>query len=253
MRIHHIRPVARSNTGIALIVAAALFPAVITAQSQWNTYSADNGNTKYSSASEIKKDNVGELEIAWRWTSPDNAVVADRSDLRLGLFKGTPVLHGDALYIATGLHQVVSIDPRSGETRWTYDPEIYERGTPQRVGFIHRGVSAWRDRIFHTTGEGYLTALSSETGDPRMPRLPDRPQHGRDLHRHRVRRLLHAHHRRRQARPREARHQVAPESRLPSHLAQQPQQLIFLRCRIRRLRLRHDRRHHPHPVVGQRG
>jgi quinoprotein glucose dehydrogenase len=60
----------------------------------------------------------------------------------------------------------VSIDPRSGETRWTYDPEIYERGTPQRIGFIHRGVSVWRDRIFHTTGEGYLMALSSETGTP---------------------------------------------------------------------------------------
>ena len=160
------RPVSRVTVRIAIFVSVVALPCVLAAQSQWNSYGADSRNTKYSSASEISKDNVGELQVAWRWTSPDNAIVADRPDLRLGLFKGTPVLHGDALYIATGLHQVVSIDARSGETRWTYNPEIYERGTPQRIGFIHRGVSAWRDRIFHTTGEGFLTALSSETGKP---------------------------------------------------------------------------------------
>jgi len=166
MRIRKIRQLATLTVKFALIVSPLAFPGVIAAQGQWHAYGADNRNTKYSSASEINKDNVGDLEIAWRWTSPDNAVVADRSDLQLGLFKGTPVLHDDALYIATGLHQVVSIDARSGETRWKYDPEMYERGMPQRLGFIHRGVAAWRDRIFHTTGEGYLLALSSESGEP---------------------------------------------------------------------------------------
>ncbi|HSF14752.1 MAG TPA: PQQ-binding-like beta-propeller repeat protein [Vicinamibacteria bacterium] len=147
-----------------IVILALLVPQAVHAQ--WSTYGADNRNSKYVAASAIDKDNVEQLDIVWRWSSPDNVIASERPDLFVGLFKGTPILRGDALYVATGLHRVASVDARTGETRWTYDPGIYERGTPQRLGFIHRGVAAWHDRILHVTGEGYLTALSMETGEP---------------------------------------------------------------------------------------
>ena len=149
---------------IGLVTAFVVIPQSLNAQENWTAYGADSRNTKYSALSEINKDNVQELRVAWRWSSPDNSVAAGRPELHLNLFEGTPVLMGDSLYISTGLHQVVSLDARTGETRWIYDPAIYERGTPQRLGFIHRGVATWEDRIFHTSGDGYLAALDAESG-----------------------------------------------------------------------------------------
>ncbi len=50
------------------------------------------------------------------------------------------------LYVATGLHQVASIDAGTGKTRWVYDPGIYKRGTPQRLGaLVHESELASND------------------------------------------------------------------------------------------------------------
>ena len=88
------------------------------------------------------------------------------SGLHLNLFEGTPVAFDGNLFVATGLHQVASIDAGTGKTRWVYDPGIYKRGTPQRLGFVHRGVALWRPggRVFLASGDGYLTALDIESG-----------------------------------------------------------------------------------------
>jgi len=164
MKNINLRPLVRVVSTMGLISVLVVAPRFLAAQGSWPTYGADNRNTKYSALSEINRDNVQRLEVAWRWSSPDNDIVSRHPELHLNLFEGTPVLLGDALYVSTGLHQVASLDARTGETRWVYDPAIYERGTPQRLGFVHRGVAAWQDRIFHTSGDGYLTALDAESG-----------------------------------------------------------------------------------------
>ena len=154
-----------------LAVAAALV-SILTAQpslsreSDWVAYGGDNRSQKYSSLSQINEANAKDLRIVWRWSSPDNEIVKARPELHLNLFKGTPLMLDGNLYVATGLHQVASIHAGTGKTRWVYDPGIYERGTPQRLGFVHRGVAAWQGRIFLASGEGYLTALDMSTGKP---------------------------------------------------------------------------------------
>ena len=39
---------------------------------EWRHYAADRGSTKYSPAAQIDASNVADLEIAWRWTTPDS-------------------------------------------------------------------------------------------------------------------------------------------------------------------------------------
>ena len=134
----------------------------------WLAYGADSGNTKYSALSRIDPTNASNLRIAWRWSSPDNAIVSTRPQLHPNLFEATPVVHDGYLYVATGLHQVASIEAGTGFTRWVYDPALYDRGTPQRLGWIHRGVALWPSgsRVFLASGDGYLAALDMTTGKP---------------------------------------------------------------------------------------
>ncbi len=152
---------------VALTVAACQVARQLE-PSEWRAYGGDARNTKYSPLAEIDAQNAKELRVAWRWESPDNAIVRTQSGLHLNLFEGTPVALDGNLFVATGLHQVASIDGRTGSTRWVYDPALYRRGTPQRLGFVHRGIALWAPgrRVFHATGDGYLTALDVDTGKP---------------------------------------------------------------------------------------
>jgi quinoprotein glucose dehydrogenase len=161
----------RACLGVAIASATVLTTVVAqhapATPGEWMSYGGDARNMKYSSLSDIDASNARNLRIAWRWTSPDNEI-AKALGRHLNLFEATPVAFDGSLYVATGLHQVASIDAETGKTRWVYDPGIYKRGTPQRTGFVHRGVALWRrgGRVFLASGEGYLTALDIATGKP---------------------------------------------------------------------------------------
>ncbi len=141
-------------------------------------YGADPANTKYVDLDQIDADNFDQLEIAWRWTSVDQPVIAswnshpDHGDQQLWTWtnESTPVFIDGVLYVSTSLSQVAAIDATSGATLWSYNPESYLEGSPPNHGFVHRGVAYHEDgaqgRIFIGTGDGYLIALNARTGEP---------------------------------------------------------------------------------------
>ncbi len=78
-----------SFVGIAVTLAAAS-PAR-GQDVEWRHYSADRFSTRYSSADLINRDNVDQLEIAWRWKVTD----ADpREGQRSRSFVSTPLMLG---------------------------------------------------------------------------------------------------------------------------------------------------------------
>ena len=137
---------------------------------EWRAYGSNHASTKYSPLTQIDRDNVGSLEVAWRWDSVDNAVLEADSTLRVFVNEATPLMVGGVLYTSTALSQVVAIDASTGRTLWTYDPQTWEGGTPANVGFVHRGVAYWEEgndrRILYATGDAYLIALDADTGRP---------------------------------------------------------------------------------------
>ncbi len=137
---------------------------------EWRAYGADNASTKYLQLDQINKHNVKELRIAWRWDSPDNALVESNPDLWTMVNEATPLMIGGVLYTSTSLNLVAAIKAATGETIWVHDPKTYKDGTPANTGFVHRGVSYWETdadkRILFGTGDGYLIALDAETGEP---------------------------------------------------------------------------------------
>jgi len=86
--------------------------------------------------------------------------------------ESTPLMVGGTLYTSTSLSQVAAIDAVSGETKWVFDPKIYENrlGLPANLGWLHRGVAYWRngddERIVMLTAFAQMIALDAKTGKP---------------------------------------------------------------------------------------
>ena len=164
------RPVYAGTLALLLILCASVNSLQADSDTEWTAYGADKWGTKYAPLDQINGDNFNQLEIAWRWSSVDDKVLAANPDFETAVYEATPLKIGDVLYVSTSMSQVAAINAVSGETIWEYDAKTWEEGTPVNVGFVHRGVSHWSDgddgRILYGTGDAYLIALDADTGKP---------------------------------------------------------------------------------------
>ncbi len=111
----------------------------------WPAFGRDPGVHRYSPLDQIDRGNFGKLEVAWQWESISKQVTEANPTVRAGEFKVVPIMAGGLLYVGTEVSQVAAIDPGTGKTVWSYDPESWKDGRPANVGFQHRGVSYWTD------------------------------------------------------------------------------------------------------------
>lgn len=165
----------RNHLAAAALAALLALAAPAAAQSgapdgQWRTYGGDLGSTKYSPLDQINGANLGEVGVAWTWSSPDDLIIAGKPELEVGSFKATPLMVDGVLYIRTSLSMVAALDAVSGQQIWLFDPGSYTMGRPTNLGFNSRGVAYWEEdgdeRIFLATGDSYLWALDATTGEP---------------------------------------------------------------------------------------
>lgn len=165
----------RTVLGVAILAVAALAIGNADAQKgvsdgQWANYSGDKGSMKYSALDQINKGNVADLAVAWQWDSPDNAIAKENPSKRAGALKVTPLYINGVLYTSTAFNLAAAIDPGTGETLWTFDPEVWKGRRPGNLGFNARGLAYWSDgagddRILLGTQANYLYALNAKTGE----------------------------------------------------------------------------------------
>jgi glucose dehydrogenase len=143
------------------------------AQGEWPAYGGTYAAARYSPLTQITRDNAKNLRVAWRWTSPDMAV--KQANPNVGPSRAnesTPLMVGGVLYTSTSLSQVAAIDAATGQTKWVFDPKVYENGLgiPANDGWLHRGVAYWRngddERIIMLTAFAQMIALDAKTGQP---------------------------------------------------------------------------------------
>ena len=171
-------------TGLALTLCA--MPATLRAQSipgalpesakalsqgEWPAYAGTYAASRYSPLTQIDRDNAKNLRVAWRWKSPDMAI--KEANPKIGptrAHESTPLMIGGVLYTSTTLSQVAAIDAATGETKWVFDPKVYENGLgiPANDGWLHRGVAYWRngddERIIMLTAFAQMIALMRRPG-----------------------------------------------------------------------------------------
>ena len=128
---------------------------------EWHTWGGDHGFTRYSALDQINRDNVDQLEVVWRWSAP---LLRGRPD---GNLKATPLMINGVLYTPAGEHQVIALNPASGQEIWRFTPDppdISGRG----LGLSSRSLAYWTDgveqRIYHNTLDGRLISIDARTG-----------------------------------------------------------------------------------------
>lgn len=156
---------------VTLTLAAAVVDGQVgTPRGEWRHYAGDAASTKYSPLDQITRANLRNLQVAWRWSSPDNVIVKANPTARPGAYQDTPLMVNGVLYTETSLGVFAAIDPTTGRTLWQYDPEVWKAGRPPNLGFSHRGVAFWTDgtakRIISGTHDAHLLSLDAETGKP---------------------------------------------------------------------------------------
>jgi quinoprotein glucose dehydrogenase len=146
---------------------AAAADAGVVGDVEWRHYAADRHSSKYSPAAQIDAANVGRLEVAWRWTTPDRAI---ETTAPFGNLKGTPLEVDGVVYAVSALNLVSALDARTGKELWTYDPKAYLLHKPTHGGFTQRGLEFWSDgekkRILLVTSTHQLVSLDAGTGKP---------------------------------------------------------------------------------------
>ena len=129
-------------TYIALLAAGLFATAPDTG---WPFCGGDQGGSKYSTLTQINRENVSHLILAWEWRTGEKPLPAYGT--HPGLFEATPILVEGKLYLPTAYNRVVALDPATGKEIWSYDPKAYEEGqVPNGTGFVHRGIAYWYDR-----------------------------------------------------------------------------------------------------------
>ena len=155
--------------GLAVVLLLLVRPPPVhpqqgAADGQWRHYGGDAGATRYSPLARINAENVGELEVVWRWKS-DN--YGPRPEYN---YRTTPLMVDGVLYATAGYRRtVVAIDAGTGETLWTYRLDEGDRSAPRRNS--GRGVAWWEadgmpPRIFMITPGFHLVALDAASGVP---------------------------------------------------------------------------------------
>ncbi len=143
--------------------------------SPWSAYGGDEGGQRHSPLSEITRDNVNRLAVAWEYHTGD--LSDGTGDIpSTSAFQATPIMVDQTLYFCTPFNRVIALDPETGQERWTYDPRTDLSGQYANQ-LVCRGVSSWLDadrpagsacrrRIFTATNDARLIALDATTGAP---------------------------------------------------------------------------------------
>ncbi len=143
------------------------------ADAGWPNYGNDAGGNRFSTLSQLNRENVAQLKVAWTYQT---GVLEQLGDLKgRATFETTPILVDGRLYLSTPLDQVIALEPDTGKKIWQFDPKIDRTMDFSEV--TSRGVSAWKDasakpgqacslRIFIGTIDARLIALDGATGKP---------------------------------------------------------------------------------------
>ena len=158
----------RLCTGAAVLAVVGMWPLRrVTAQSsgEWHYYGSDAHSTKYSPLDQINRDNVKQLQIAWRWQALN---FGPRQDLN---WEVTPLMVHGVLYFTAGIRRdAVAVDAATGETLWMYRLDEGERFA-HAVRYNNRGLAYWTDgqgdeRILLISPGYHLIALNAKDGRP---------------------------------------------------------------------------------------
>src|SRR5579864_7703192 len=124
----------------------------------WKVYGGSPDNIHYSVLSQINRDNVKNLKVAWTYDSGDAFPGSE--------MECNPIIIHGTLYATTPKLHLIALDAATGKLRWKFNPDSSASNLGKRR---NRGVNYWEEgndhRIFYAVQQ-YLYAIDAETGKP---------------------------------------------------------------------------------------
>ena len=143
-----------ATTGMA--VANDDLKALIDDPNQWAIQTGDYANQRYSKLDQINKDNVGDLQVAWMFST---GVLRGH--------EGSPLVIGDVMYVHTPFPNIVyALDLKNeGKIIWKYEPKQDPNVIPVMCcDTVNRGVAYADGKIILHQADTTVVALNAETG-----------------------------------------------------------------------------------------
>lgn len=131
----------------------SLTPALPVPETYYTTWSRSHGdphNSRYAAFSQINRENVHQLEVAWEYTTPGNP----------GNVQCNPIVVDGVMYAPRPWGHVVAVDATKGNELWRFQLE----GRPAYRGLLHWPGDADHGPRLYFTSEAYLFALDPKTG-----------------------------------------------------------------------------------------
>src|SRR5260370_19174231 len=100
---------------VSVTVSTPLFAQTFTS-TNWPSYGGDAGGMRDSPLTQVNRDNVSKLKIAWIFHTGD---VSDgkHGKQRTG-FEATPILVDVTMFFSTGFNRAIALHPETGKQKW---------------------------------------------------------------------------------------------------------------------------------------
>ncbi len=120
----------------------------------WLSFGRNYGETRFSPLTQINRETVGELGLAWFKDMGTNRAL-----------EATPIVVDGIMFFTTSWSRVYAVDARTGETLWSYDPKVPgEWARWACCDVVNRGVAVYKGRVYVGSLDGRLIALDAGTG-----------------------------------------------------------------------------------------
>ena len=123
---------------------------------QWAIQTGDYKNQRFSQLDQINKDNVGDLQVAWTFST---GVLRGH--------EGSPLVIGDTMYLHTPFPNIVyALDlANEGKIKWKYEPKQDPDVIPVMCcDTVNRGVAYANGKIFLHQADTTIVALNADSG-----------------------------------------------------------------------------------------
>lgn len=123
-------------------------------ENDWLTHGLNYKEDRFSKLTQINKDNVKNLGLAWSL----------ELDSKRGL-EATPLVVDGIMYFTGVWSTVYAVDARTGKMIWQYDPQV-PRSVAERIccDIVNRGLALYKGDVFVGTLDGRLLSLDASNG-----------------------------------------------------------------------------------------
>ncbi len=121
----------------------------------WLAFGRTYEEQRFSPLTQINKDTVTDLGLAWFKDMGTNRAQ-----------ESTPIVVDGIMFFTTTWSRVHAVRATTGETVWTYDPQVpREWGRRACCDVVNRGVAVYKGRVYFGSLDGRLIALDAASGE----------------------------------------------------------------------------------------